>query len=119
MPGGRPKWIPTPEICGKAETYAAQGMTQDQIAQCLGISHTTLYERKNEYAEFTAAIKNGQAKGIEMVTNSLFKKANDGDNVAAIFYLKNRAGWSDKQQMEHTGSVKIERIERTIKDVGD
>lgn len=27
--------------------------------------------------------------------------------------------YGDKQQMEHTGSVKIERIERTIKDVGD
>ena len=38
-----------------------------------------------------------------MITNALFEKAKEGDNTAMIFYLKNRAGWKDKIETEHTG----------------
>ncbi len=69
----------------------------------LGVSHWTIYERQNEYSEFSDAIKRGRGKGIANVTNALYEKATvDKDNTAMIFYLKNRAGWVDKQEVQST-----------------
>ena len=69
----------------------------------LGIGESTLYEKQNEFPEFMESIKRGKAKGVAVITNALFEKAKDGDNTAMIFYLKNRAGWKDKIETEHTG----------------
>jgi hypothetical protein len=95
---GRPKWIPDELTCRKAQEMASKGLTVSQIAHCLGISHTTLYERQNEFPEFADAIKKGRAEGINQVANKLFEKAIDGDNTCIIFYLKNRdrESWGDQ-----------------------
>jgi len=100
--GGRPKFEITPEICEQVENLSAQGLTVDQIASVLGVSRQTIYERQNEYPEFSDALKRGRGKGVANVTNALYTKAIDGDNTAMIFYLKNRAGWVDKQEVQST-----------------
>ena len=100
---GRPRFEVTPEVCEQVENLAAQGLTVDQIALVLGVSHWTIYERQNEFPEFSDAIKRGRGKGIANVTNALYQKATvDKDNTAIIFYLKNRAGWVDKQEIQST-----------------
>ena len=95
---GRPKWIPDELTCKKAKDMASRGLTVLQIADCLGVSHTTIYERQNEFPEFAEAIKKGRAEGISQVANKLFEKAVDGDNTCIIFYLKNRdrESWGDQ-----------------------
>ncbi len=100
---GRPPIEITDELCKKAESLAAQGLTLEQIAGVLGMGERTLYEKKEEFSQFSQAIKKGQAKGVAVVTNKLFEKARDGDNTSMIFYLKNRAGWKDKTETAHTG----------------
>lgn len=98
---GRPKWIPpAPE---KVEALAAQGLTEEQIAHAMGISQDTLARRKAEYADFREAIKKGKAKGIAQISNALFIKAKNGDTTAQIFFLKARAGWSDKPRDDGEG----------------
>lgn len=123
---GRPKFEITPEICEKAESLAAQGLTLEQIARSLGIHYDTLNEKSKEFSVFSDAIKNGQAKGIAIITNKLFERgkgyshpeekifcSKDGtitraettkhwppDTTAQIFFLKNRAGWTDKTELE-------------------
>tara|TARA_R100001443_G_C3310659_1_gene167658 strand:- start:302 stop:769 length:468 start_codon:yes stop_codon:yes gene_type:complete len=100
---GRPKFEITDDIMKKAEDYAAKGLTIDQIAAVLGISDATIYERQQEYPDFYDALKRGRATGIANVTNALYEKATvDKDNTAMIFYLKNRAGWVDKQETTTT-----------------
>ena len=100
---GRPKFEITDDIMKKAEDYAAKGLTAEQIAMVLGISETTFYERQAENAEFAEALKRGRGTGIANVTNALYEKATvDKDNTAMIFYLKNRAGWVDKQETTTT-----------------
>ncbi len=100
---GRPKFEITEAIMKKAEDYAAKGLTIDQIAAVLGISDATIYERQQEYPDFYDALKRGRATGIANVTNALYEKATvDKDNTAMIFYLKNRAGWVDKQETTTT-----------------
>ena len=97
---GRPEIKITEELCKKAEVYAAQGLTMPQIASVLGMSQTTLYDKKSKFSEFSEAIKRGKDKGIATITNALFNKARDGDNTAMIFYLKNQAGWQDRVEKE-------------------
>ena len=97
---GRPKFVVTKEMCEKAEDYASQGLTSEQIALALGIGESTLYDKQNEFTEFGEAIKRGRGTGIQRVTNKLYEKALEGDNTAIIFYLKNRAGWQDKIEKE-------------------
>lgn len=118
MAGGRPRFEITPEVCKKAESLAAQGLAEYQIAAVLGISQETLIKKKQGYSEFSDAIKNGKAKGIAKVTNKLFEKANDGDNVAMIFYLKNRdpENWKDRQDVNH-GGQKDNPLELLLKNI--
>lgn len=100
---GRPPIEITEELCKKAESLAAQGLTMEQISLVLGMGERTIYEKMAEFPQFSHDIKRGQAKGVAAITNKLFKKAKDGDNTSMIFYLKNRAGWKDKTETEHTG----------------
>ena len=97
---GRPKFVVTKEMCERAEAYASQGLTQEQIAAVMGMATSTLYDKQNEFTEFGEAIKRGRGTGIQRVTNKLYEKALEGDNTAIIFYLKNRAGWQDKIEKE-------------------
>jgi|5B_taG_2_1085324.scaffolds.fasta_scaffold32836_2 transcriptional regulator with XRE-family HTH domain len=103
MTKGRPKIEVTKELCDKAEQYASQGLTMEQIADALGMSKSSLFEKQKDNLDLMESIKRGKAKGIVTITNALFEKAKDGDNTAMIFYLKNRAGWKDKIETEHTG----------------
>ena len=111
---GRPAIEITEELCLTAESLAAQGMTMDQIALSMGMGSTTLYDKKAKYEEFSEAIKRGQAKGIATITNSLFNKAKNGDNISSIFYLKNRAGWADKTEVTGKDGAPLAIIERHI-----
>ena len=113
---GRPPFKITDEVIKKAEQLAARGMEQKQIAYALGIDPATLHKYKNINNEFNDAIKAGQAKGIAEITNALFTQGKDGNTSAAIFYLKNRAGWADKQEIEHSGDGLINNIEITFVD---
>ena len=97
---GRPEIVIDSELCAKAESLAAQGLTMSQIATVLGMGEATFYEKKAQYSEFSESIKRGKDKGIATITSSLFKKARKGDNTAMIFYLKNQAGWQDKIEKE-------------------
>tara|TARA_Y100000114_G_scaffold141925_1_gene148068 strand:- start:669 stop:1082 length:414 start_codon:yes stop_codon:yes gene_type:complete len=99
----RPKIEITEELCKKAEALSAQGLTMAQIASVLGMSASSLYEKQKEYLELLESIKRGKDKGIATITNALFNSAKEGNLGAQIFYLKNRAGWKDKIETEHTG----------------
>lgn len=101
------KKITKPKIeidLAKVEALAANGLTQQQIADSLGISERTLYKNKKENAEIAEAIKRGRNKGIAYVTNALMSKIKSGNVTAMIFYLKTQAGWKESQNIDHTSS---------------
>lgn len=94
----------------QAETLAAQGLTNEQIAQALGISEATLYNKKRENIEFQEALTRGRARGIAVVTNRFFEiiqsKNPDGSYTydadtrlnAMKFFMERRAGWVRQEQ---------------------
>lgn len=94
----------------RVEKLAARGLTQEQICDAIGISVQTMINRKRENVELLEAIKRGNAHGIAAVTNALYDQALDGNTSAAIFYLKNRAGWKDKVEFGLDDSLPLPLI---------
>lgn len=56
-----------------AEGYARQGLTDEQIAHNLGISHDTFYRYQKEYPEFREAIQRGKRPVDIEVENELLR----------------------------------------------
>lgn len=91
--------IPTDETRAQVEAYARVGVPQKMIATLIGLgSDNTL---KRHYADELAR---GEAMAVAEVANTLYTRATSGNDLAAaIFFLKARAGWSEKQRVEVSG----------------
>lgn len=108
-----------PEYIEKVAGLAREGKTEQEIADAIGVSRTTLKKWKKDFPEFLAALKREKDNHDAEVELSLSKRAKgfvapDGkyyppDVTACIFWLKNRqpARWRDKQDVEHSGDVNI------------
>lgn len=101
--GGRPSWLPDGATIQMVETLAGQGLTSEQIADCLGIGKTTLYDKAKNYEEFSNAIKKGKGKAAGFVTGKLFEQIRKDNLTATIFYLKTQLGWKETEARELTG----------------
>ena len=78
----------------QVENLASQGLTDNQIADSMCVSRSTISRRKKDNDAFDAAIKKGRGRGIQQVANALFESALAGSITAQIFFLEARAGWS-------------------------
>lgn len=109
----------------KLYNLARMGLSEEQIATSLGISASTITRRKRDDEQFDRALKAGRQEGITAVTNQLFNSATDPDKPntsAAIFFLKNRAGWRDKAEVDAnlTGSLAVDHdIDSALKALED
>jgi len=91
---------PTPEDRRMVRAFAGFGVPQEDIARHLGLDSKTL--RKHFRNELDRGIVDANAK----VAQSLFQMATTGKNVAAaIFWMKCRGGWREKQVVEHSLAV--------------
>lgn len=110
----------------KLYNLAKIGLSEEQIAVSLGISLTTIARRKRDDDTFATTLKAGKQRGIDAVTNSLFESATaEKPNTSAqIFFLKNRAGWRDKTEVDAnvsgdiTMTHDIESVLQSLKDAG-
>lgn len=115
----------------KIIALAAEGKTNKEIADFVGISEKTLSNWKRDNQEFLLSLKEAKDAADDLVEASLFHRAvgyshpavmalrnSDGsetlvdiekhyppDTTAAIFWLKNRRpeSWRDVQNLEHSG----------------
>lgn len=92
----------TDEQKAQVEALAAY-LTQEQIADYLGVSRQTFIAIMDRDPSVSLHYKRGKANAISAVANGLLQKAREGDNTAAIFYLKTQAGWRETQKLEHSG----------------
>lgn len=72
------------------EGWARDGLTDEQIANKMGINVATLYRYKQSYCEICNALKKGKEVVDFQVENALVQAALDGNVTAQIFWLKNR-----------------------------
>jgi hypothetical protein len=102
---------PTEEQRRTVKAMAGYGVPQDDIANHLEIDAKTL--RKH----FRRELSNGTVEANAKVGQSLFNMATSGGNVAAaIFWMKARAGWREKHdvQVSGPGGGPVEQIVRRI-----
>ncbi|MGH2183092.1 helix-turn-helix domain-containing protein, partial [Enterococcus faecalis] len=59
----------------KIEGWARDGLTDEQIAQNIGIKRPTLYDWKNKYSDISDALKRGKEVVDRQVENALLKSA--------------------------------------------
>ena len=121
------EWL-EPEGLLKIEGWARDGLTEEQIAENMGISRSTLSEWKNLYSDISDTLKRGKEVIDRQVENALLKRALGyeyeevsekyelgilterkvtkkqvvPDTTAQIFWLKNRkpSDWRDKPEGE-------------------
>jgi len=140
MPAGRPTDFAA-EMIEQAAKLCSLGATDDEMADFFGIHRATLYRWKLEHPEFCDAIKIAKEAADDRVERSLYQKATGynvteeqaiklkvgqfeeevevveiskhipADTTAAIFWLKNRRGWRDRQEVDHTHDLSPEARE--------
>jgi transcriptional regulator with XRE-family HTH domain len=83
----------------KVEELASLGLSEQQIADSLGISRSTLSRRKNDNETFDTALRKGKAKAKAIVkaSSALMTQIEKGSLRAIIFYLKCRGGWREEE----------------------
>lgn len=88
------------------EGWARDGLTDEQIAERIGISRSTLSEWKKKYSDISDALKKGKEVVDYQVENALLQKALSGDTTAIIFWLKNRRPdkWRDRPEQRQEES---------------
>jgi hypothetical protein len=93
--------VSTAESRQSVTNMAGLGLPQEQIALLVGVSAPTL--RKHYGLE----LELGEAQATAKVSQTLFRKAIEGDLGACIFWLKVRGGWSEKVRVDarHSGKV--------------
>jgi len=103
----------------EVERLASIGLNEQQVADSLGINIGTLQKRKDDNAGFLAALKRGKAKGVQAVSNALFDQATELNNTsAAIFFMKNRAGWTDKAESTVKVTMTETDADQVLRDAG-
>lgn len=76
-------------------------LTQELIADHLGISRSTFKRILKRDDETLALYKNARASVIAKISQTLIGKAIKGDMTAMIFFLKTQAGWRETNRTEH------------------
>ena len=82
------EWL-EPENLVLLHGWKMQGLTDEQIADKIGIAHRTFERWKADHSQIRQAIKGGKEVANFVIENELYKKAKSGNVTAMIFYLKN------------------------------
>jgi hypothetical protein len=86
---------PSKESRHLVQLHATIGTQQETIASILGIDAKTLRKHYREELDHAMAQANATIGG------ALFNKAKTGDTAAMIFWMKTRAGWREKSEVNH------------------
>ncbi len=93
--GGRPPYEPSDKDRQLVKHMAAYGAPEDEIAKVVGVAEKTL--RKHFRDELDTAHTQANVR----VAERLYQQCMDGNTTAMIFWLKTRAGWREKQEIDH------------------
>jgi len=93
--------------CKDIIKHMEEGYSLQSFAGTINISPCTLNEWQKKHPDFKDAVEQGKLKGLLFWEKAGILGAKGripGFNVATwIFTMKNRFGWRDKKDIEHTG----------------
>ena len=87
------KWL-EPDNLVLLQGWKRNGLTDEQIAQNIGIRRETMYTWKKRFPNINNALKRGREQSNYIIESKLFQTALSGNTTAMIFWLKNN--WRDK-----------------------
>ena len=93
----------------KIESYAALGLTREQVAHNLGFTSRTWQNYNKKDGSLEEAYVRGKSKGISVIANALYKKAREGNTTAQIFFLKCN-GWKEESAVEVKNTSPVQLI---------
>jgi transcriptional regulator with XRE-family HTH domain len=115
MPAGAPTKY-DPKYCGQLIAHMAGGLSYESFAAVVGVRRSTLYNWEKENPEFLDAKEKGvdlnllfyerlgraALVGQEITIGKKKIKLKNFNTTLWIFNMKNRHGWRDKQDLDHT-----------------
>ncbi len=110
------KWEQVKDKLILIEGWARDGLTNEQIAENLGINQDTFYNYKKKYPEFSETLKRGKEVIDYQVENALLKNALDGNVTAQIYWLNNRKPkqWKNKRESSESNIDEITKVEQLL-----
>ncbi len=110
-------------MCDVILDCGREGKTLAEMADTLDVDRSTIEEWRKAYPEFSRAVKAGlekaqawwEAKGRDATFGGV-----EGFNATSyIFQMKNRFRdeWNDTTKTEHSGSLRVEGVRMTFRDV--
>ena len=95
---------------------AQEGASDVEVRCLLGIGESGWYTLIEDDEQFCRTVK--ECKALCQVwwerTGRKMTMGADGNATVWIFNMKNRFGWKDKTETEHTGTVQVTQITRRI-----
>jgi len=123
------------EYDDQAYKYCLLGATNERLGELFEVDSSTINDWIAKYETFSAAVKRGRVIADAEVAQSLFHRAKGyshpdvhisnfqgeitktetvkhypPDTAAGFIWLKNRAKWRDKQEVEHSGKLSLEQL---------
>ena len=98
------------------EGWARDGLTEEQIANNMGIDRTTLYRWKKDNCNINNTLKKGREVVDFEVENALLKNALEGNVTAQIFWLKNRKKNEWREKQEYNNEEELSKLDKLLEE---
>lgn len=93
-------WVVTDPMLKQVEEWAAQGVTEQSMAEYLGVSRSTFIRHKGLNDKLKTACESGKYALIDWAAGKLVSIMKDDKHpkqvTCLLFYLKTQAGWRDR-----------------------
>lgn len=87
--------VPTPHNLKVVSKMAELGMTEANVALCVGISPSTFLRWKKDYPQVVDALDTGKAKLEKVAVGCLARGMKNNHYSSAMFILKTKFGWRE------------------------
>ena len=121
MAAGRPTKYDA-SFCDAVVEHCKTGASLTSFAASVDVARSTINEWMEHQPEFSEAVKRAKAHCAawweQNARKGMTGESKDVNATLCIFGLKNMAAedWREKQEVQHSGGVRVERVERTIVD---
>lgn len=98
------------------EGWARDGLTNEQIANNIGINAKTLYEWKKKESKIGNILKKAREVVDYEVESALLKSALEGNVTAQIFWLKNRKKEQWREKQEYNNDEELNKLDKLLEE---
>lgn len=109
--------VPSPQNLKVVSKLAELGMTEANIAYCVGISPSTFLRWKKDYPQVVDALDTGKSKLEKLAVGCLARGMQNNHYSSAMFILKTKFGWREtdapqapRQPNDETGRALLRQL---------